>query len=368
LFCSDSKPHRIYLPAIDGLRLIAALLVFIYHFPRPLIGGPLRLIRETGWTGVDLFFVISTFLFTVLLSEEFHRTGTIKIGYFYLRRCLRIMPLYYFYLIVVLVAFTDPAWWTLTNVKRVAGLFLFVDNFIMLRNAWNTTPFSVHLWTISFEMQVYVIVPFAYLLLRRLSMRAILFICGVLALFSLLLRGVVIALGYKHPAIWAMHILRPEAILMGTIIAFALIRGYAWRIPLLIAGAIGLAVLVIMYAADQQIGAYEYWQFYVYAASAAAMGALLWEACRAGPFNAFLSLAPMRYLGKISYGIYVYHLICIEAVVLNINAPTDMLMWTAMLIAALALTIGVASASYYLIERPFLRIKNSFELVASRPA
>src|SRR5262249_29218170 len=160
------------------------------------------------------------------------------------------------------------------------------------------------LWTLSFEMQVYVIVPFAYLLLRRLSMRAILSICGAFVLISLLLRGLVIDQGYKHPAILAMPVLRPEAILTGTIVAFALIRGHAWRVPLLIGGAVGLAVLVITYVAN--LGAYEYWQLYVYAASAAVMGALLWEACRVGLLNALLSLPPMRYLGKISYGIYVY--------------------------------------------------------------
>jgi peptidoglycan/LPS O-acetylase OafA/YrhL len=352
---------RVYLPAIDGLRFVAALLVFMLHLPLA-DGVPF----QWGWTGVDLFFIISTFLFTVLLSEEDRRTGTINVGYFYLRRCLRIMPLYYFYLIAVLVVFTDLAWWNPTNFKRVAGLFLLVDNFISMRNAWNATPYAVHLWTISFEMQVYLIVPLAYLVLRRTSTRAILLIFVTLVLISLPLRLVIMERGYKFHAIYMMHFLRPEAILTGTIIALAVIRAHAWRLPFLIGGVLGLGVFVLMFVFDQRIMA-DNAQFYGYAASAAIMGALVWEACRKGPLNSFLSLPPMRYLGKISYGIYVYHLICIEGIVTVLGVPSGMLMWTTTLIAALALTVGVASTSYYLIERPFLRIKDRYELVPSRP-
>jgi peptidoglycan/LPS O-acetylase OafA/YrhL len=365
---SGQKVMRVYLPAIDGLRFVAALFVIFNHFPAAEdTFVPLRFLKNFGWIGVDLFFVISTFLFTILLSEEDRRSGTIRIRYFYLRRCLRIMPLYYFYLIIILVAFTNPAWWNPTNFKRVAGLFLFVDNFISVRNGWNATPYAVHLWTISFEMQIYLIVPFAYLVLRHTSTGAILLVCATLAFFSLPLRFVFIEAGYKHPAIWVVHFLRPEAILAGTIIAFAMIRAHAWRLQIMIGGAFGLGVLLLMFVLGQQIGTYKYWQAYVYAASAAVMGALLWGACSKGPLNWFLSLPPMRYLGKISYGIYIYHLICIQGIVNLLGEPLDLWMWAAMLILAIALTVCVASVSYYLLERPFLRIKDRYELVPSRP-
>jgi peptidoglycan/LPS O-acetylase OafA/YrhL len=91
---------RFYFPELDGLRFIAFALVFIHHAPS-LNNRVMGALHRFGWIGVDLFFALSAFLFVKILSKEFDKTGTITIGKFYIRRGLRIWPIYAIYCILM---------------------------------------------------------------------------------------------------------------------------------------------------------------------------------------------------------------------------------------------------------------------------
>lgn len=355
--------RRLYLPEIDGLRFVACALVFIHHAPMPN-----NVVKALGWSGVDLFFVISSFLFTTLLHEEQKRTRGIDVGAFYVRRILRIAPLYYCFLAAMLVLFATDAFWTRSNIVRAVGAVTFTDNLISaFRGGWSQIPYALHLWTISFEMQVYAAIPFVFVFFSRLSMRAILMTCAAAVGVSVIARYWAIQGGVTHPTIWMVPVLRIEPVLMGFVVAFVCARGFlpAWKAWFRVAAAAGLSALLFTYATDRGVGDYGPWQLYLPASTAAVMGLLVVEAVSRN--SGLLASAAMRYLGKISYGIYVFHIIGISAAVWLLGAPSDIPEGAACFVMAATLTISAAALSYRLLERPFLRMKTRYEIVLSRP-
>jgi peptidoglycan/LPS O-acetylase OafA/YrhL len=94
-----------YLPAVDGLRFFAFLMVFLFHFEEPFELDAWQGFERVGWVGVEIFFVISGFLMFYLLEREWEATGKIRIGQFYLRRVLRIYPLMLTYPLLMLLIF-----------------------------------------------------------------------------------------------------------------------------------------------------------------------------------------------------------------------------------------------------------------------
>src|SRR5271154_3218497 len=173
-----AKPPRFYQPELDGLRFYAFLGVFIchtlpfdgafyrrFHLPIPWLWGA---IAKSGAAGVDLFFALSAFLIASILLREREETGGISLRRFYLRRILRIWPLY-FLLIAVAVVLSH----TVANQHLpwyyVAGYLLFVGNWV---HAVFGRPESVcsPLWTVSIEEQFYLIWPMLMKILRRRGM------------------------------------------------------------------------------------------------------------------------------------------------------------------------------------------------------
>jgi peptidoglycan/LPS O-acetylase OafA/YrhL len=154
-----SEKEKTYFPELDGLRFFAFLLVFIHH-SEVISSNPYWLaLRDYGWMGVDLFLCLSAFLFTKLLYTEYQRTGTINIPYFYVRRTLRIWPLYYvvtFALILQTVSqlgSSGLAW-------RTIGMLTFTDNLLTAAFlTYNPFLYASHLWTIAYEEQFYAVIP-----------------------------------------------------------------------------------------------------------------------------------------------------------------------------------------------------------------
>jgi len=350
--------ERFYVPQLDGLRFTAFLLVFMNHFSWP--GG---FFKAYGWMGVDLFFVISAFLFTSLLHAEKQKTGSINICLFYLRRLLRIVPLYLFFIAVILIAFSTMIVWDTTLLKRLIAMVTFTDNLVTASGrGWNGLPYSVHLWTLSFEMQFYAIIPFGYLVLARMNRIDRLIALGWVLTLSLLARLVLLGLGYKHPTIYLVPFLRPEPMLLGIALAFWYIDGQpAW--PWALAFATAVVLFDFMLRSGVNISTYSGpWQYLVYAIAATIMGVFVCAAIR-GPylFKQILAAAPLRFLGKISYGLYVYHLLAIAMIPTWLEGPAGFA-------TGILLTIAMSSASYYIIERPFLKLKDHYAIIASRPA
>jgi len=154
----ESKP-RFYLPQLDGLRFLAFLLVFIHNAPFIEINPIWTALYEYGWIGVDLFFCLSGFLITKILALEFQEYNHINVFRFYVRRMLRIWPLYYLYILIGLLFILQTQGWFQVLPGHLAGLASFTYNFAYLFLTHKVFAVYFHLWTISYQEQFYALMP-----------------------------------------------------------------------------------------------------------------------------------------------------------------------------------------------------------------
>lgn len=170
----------VYLPALDGLRFFAFLLVFMLHLaPAPSWLSP---IADRGWLGVELFFVISAYLFFRLFAAEQRAAGRISPLKFYVRRFLRLYPLMVAYPTILLLMSGDI---TRATVARLAGLWFLSDNFLCWIRGFNPIFLSSHLWTLSYEFQLYLVLPLAFLLYAMIGRRSFLWCLLAMWILSL---------------------------------------------------------------------------------------------------------------------------------------------------------------------------------------
>jgi peptidoglycan/LPS O-acetylase OafA/YrhL len=363
--------HRFYQPELDGLRFYAFLGVFVchtlpfdgafyrrFHLPIPWLWGA---VAKSGAAGVDLFFALSAFLITSILLRELEETGSISLRRFYLRRILRIWPLYF-----LLIALGVVLAHTMVNQSLpwyyVAGYLLFVGNWV---HAVFGRPESVcsPLWTVSIEEQFYLIWPLLMKILRRRGMIVAGIVTFLLASISRI--GFVLA-GSSGGFIYYGSIARCDSLALGILLAL-----FADRLPRLTRGArllllaTGLTGWVISSAwLNEQPGPVDMRMVLGRLIVSLAAGAILY-ACLHSRSQLVRGDWVVR-LGKISYGLYMLHLTGI-LIMLSLFHPV----WGWHLLATKGLgfvmTVVLALASYRWIESPFLRLKDKFATVLSRP-
>lgn len=372
---------RVVFPGLNGVRAVAAIAVLLDHVE--LFKGYLGLralwpedaSAHLGAVGVTVFFVLSGFLITHLLLEEQCRVGTVHVGNFYVRRILRIWPLYYF---VVLLSFLV--------IPRIEALALpeysapiaehYWERFVLyvcfLPNVafvwFSTLPFGNVLWSVGVEEQFYLVWP--WIVRGRKSVAAVIVGCLVgYMVVRVATSAAVPAVGAELAAL--VHRSRFSCMMIGGLAAVTLRSG-------------GPAALRIAYHPCTQV-----------CAAACVVGLLVpgvsfpyrsliqHEVISLGAALLILNIATnprsllqlrgfaFDWFGKVSYGLYVYHAI-VAALVLRLALPLyapaglGYFAWCIFVIlATLALTAGVSWLSYVAIERPFLRQKERFAVVAS---
>ncbi|HTJ48992.1 MAG TPA: acyltransferase, partial [Cyclobacteriaceae bacterium] len=210
---------RIFIPELDGLRFIAFLLIFIHHSSVQHI-FLFDQIKTAGWLGVEIFFCLSAFLLTRLLRYEIQQLGNIDFFKFFVRRILRIWPLYLTYVILAILFSYYEHVITEENWYRALGLLTFTDDIFAAVKGFNPILFTGHLWTISYEEQFYLLLPFLIPWLVRLKFKnRIYFFVGAFIIGSLV-RGISIYFDFKDPFIWIFPITHFESILVGIVIGF----------------------------------------------------------------------------------------------------------------------------------------------------
>jgi peptidoglycan/LPS O-acetylase OafA/YrhL len=364
------------IPGLDGLRGLSFLLIFLVHTDY----------INIGWVGVQLFFVLSGFLITGILVDM--KRALPGGGYFlkfYGRRLLRIFPLYYFYLfLVLLISF---GLYNLGALTRKMELFwqqlpyalTFILNFY---NVVSKEPamFLNHLWTISVEEQFYIIWPLLIFLVPEKSYKKL--FLGAVA-FGLLFRlGFTIAYQiYGFPWVYqdAAHGLYPitlshmDAFGIGAFISQFKLPNSTKQFTILaiLLPIIGFSAQYISTGSFGPVhalgypyllgNAYQYvWGYtllnYFFAVTIDAVA-------REKMFLHFLTMRPLAYIGKISYGLYVYHLGTIFLIYrllgpeINLSQPLKKFI---LMIIEFIVTFIIASLSYRFLEKPVLTLKNRY--------
>jgi len=344
-----SADDRFYLPELDALRFFAFLAVFCCH-SWDFTHGTNQL-ADIGTFGVDLFFTLSAFLITELLVQEKQRFGVIDVPAFYVRRIFRIWPLYFVFLAV---AFLTASWW---SSPRASWLYFascagFIGNFGFY---WLGPPSPVigSLWSISVEEQFYISWP---ILLRKLNRRGVIFAGVLIWTFSICSRWLLVREG-AGSLIEFGTIGRLDPIACGILLS-AFRRSGTWQNP---SNAVRLALVpagLWLWLMADLLGA-KGMMVPVYIIVAIGCAAFMLAIIG---FEGWARNEWLCYLGKISYGLYVFHAATLLLVIwaLNGNRRSGMIA-----LIALPLTIFLAAASYRWLERPFLKMKARFQKIHS---
>ena len=347
-----------HVPALDGFRGIACLLVVAFH--SGVVAG--------ASIGVDLFFVLSGFLITSVLLAEHRRGGRLALGRFFARRALRLLPaLYVFVALALAIASFVPPRYLFGELALRAPLaaLLYASNWAAVTGGHNLGVLQPT-WSLAVEEQFYVVWPLILLFFMwlRLSSRAMALIALVLAVGSAVLRfslwremnGPFLesAAFYRE---YVASDTRAYALLVGCALAMVVRWPDAsprkvWRVDVL---AFGAAALIAYIVATYD---YAHESAEVFAVPVAGAGIIACARSRDSYTARLLAIRPLVWLCQRSYGIYLWHAAAFGVVDADVAAdpyghPPSLMQLALMWGAALA----IGSLSYAVVERPFLRIK-----------
>ncbi|MDM0045115.1 acyltransferase [Variovorax dokdonensis] len=356
--------------ALDGIRGVAILLVLIYHLGNS-VGGEFGLPRifrlaAFGWVGVDLFFVLSGFLITGILYDSKSHSHFFK--NFYMRRALRIFPLYFSALIFLLLLRT--AWPSLGLYGQASDgwLWVYLANVVIAVQGFGAFGLMDHFWSLAIEEQFYLMWPFVvYALDRRGAMRVALAMC----LAAPLLRTMLAVTTDNSPAIYVLSPMRMDSLAMGALLSLAirgpdavdpgrLVRPALWTV---VSATVVVAAIVL---ATRDLSAHS-WAMETFGLSAVSMiGVSLIVLSLASPVKRFFEHGVLRWFGKYSYGLYVWHPI-LWMIIFHSNWARSLRgsnETEAMLIslaAAIGLLLVFVMGSWHLMESQFLKLKVRFQ-------
>lgn len=365
-----STAARTYFPGLNALRFFAAFAIFGHHVEQ--IKGwygwsnsiDLRSIAELGRTAVTFFFVLSGFLISHQLLVEKTQTGSIKLSAFYLRRALRIWPLYFLTLVLVFFVYPHTPLVSLAERERLYADFfpklalyaLLLPNFAI---CLYPGPFlGAHTWSIGVEEQFYLSWPWLVKRARRALGLFLLVIVGYVAIKSALFW--IPATPRTTSLLKFVQATRIDCMAIGALGAWAIasdsrktlaILGHPVLQAMVYAGLLlCLSIGQTFSLAGVDIGP----ELYSLGFLVLMVNAPVWSH-KLGLENRFL-----RYLGRISYGIYMFHPVVIVVTVRalhKLGVPSQNYLCSYLLVptVSFALTVGVSSLSYHFLESRFLR-------------
>ena len=386
------------IPTLDGMRGIAVLLVLIFHFAWTFPGDDpttavtfvekiavrIHAVLWSGWIGVDLFFVLSGYLITRgLVSPSKKLLGT-RLKMFWMRRVLRIFPLYYAFIIVgtivALVLVGGSAW--------VPGpsYWVYMQNYALAFDD-EVLRWTAHFWSLAIEEQFYFVWPIVALMVSR---RKLIPLILVLVPAVVGLRGIMIFKGASIPAlanifhdehgiakfVYRATFTRADGLLLGAFVAVTQREvshpvSKAWRrlrFPVLVSTALALCGLYVMANGlndyDRRIMAIGYVTLALFFASSISMCA---DAVISEGARAFLSWRPLVACGKVSYGMYIFHWVLVIILAprltkmqLGMDVATQMALTGGVIVGGIAIVYVLAELSFRFFETPFLMLKGRF--------
>ena len=342
------------IPALDGIRAICVFLVIFFHLGKertlPFVPGPL---------GVLGFFVLSGLLITWLLLKEQEKSGSISLKDFYRRRALRIFPAFYvFWLLAVgsrLLAHGEGQMpWS-----QAFSAFFYVSNYF--HAIFHPSPdFILHTWSLSAEEQFYLLWPLTFLMFGKNRRRLILFLSFLIG--AIWVHRVHLWM-VSHAAYYITYAFdtRADALLTGCLLALVLKEGLAQRLFGVICRSVWAPLITVLliglseFAGRISEGYYLTGALSIEPLLVAALICQLVLHCASWPWR-WLDSRPVMYLGRISYPLYLYHMLATH-IALRVADRMPGLSTPIFVVIAVFIAIAIASCSYYFVERPFLAMK-----------
>ena len=363
---------RIYRPELDALRFFAFLAVFFHHainvspnsllMRHPFFRQWLPVTKEACGFGLSPFFFLSSYLITALLTIEKKKTGTVDLRKFYIRRILRIWPLYFFFLGVAFCLGLILTKYRIEPVRLLALALLAGNWYSVLHGTGTLSIFQ--LWSISIEEQFYLVWPS---LARVTTRKTLIWLCGLICVMSTVVAGLLVESGSTAIAVWCNSFV--ESIFFASGALMALWIGIAERTKSIRNAAISILAGIVVFIGAERLGGLTNHNGQPHAVAfaigyplvALGCGLVLWGFLCIP--SAFLP-APLVYLGRISYGLYVFHglaMIWVESSMARFLPPGGVSLMAEVVLASI-----LAALSYQFLEKPFLRLKSRFELVHTR--
>jgi peptidoglycan/LPS O-acetylase OafA/YrhL len=347
--------HR---PELDSLRGISILLIYIHHLYHPVL--------PAGFLGLDIFFVLSGFLITSLLVEEWKRESSISLKDFYIRRILRLMPALFLVVLIIgcfaLIVLDKKTatetyqgiWLTLSSVSN----WFYAFRYFSLKNAFGIT------WSLAIEEQFYLTWPlFLSLALRfRLQRRWILYILILSIAIIPLHRKILVAQGADVFRLYFGSDTRADGLLIGCLVGLLV----SWNllphnkrsaVCMKFLPAVGVIFFgyLVSYPSWTDLLLYQYGGFTLVSLSVASflIMLILWPP---KIVLSVLNFTPLVWIGRISYGLFLWHWPIRWFIYQKKAMPTS----TEQLVAVVVLSLLVSTLSYHFVEKPFLRLKKRF--------
>lgn len=357
----QNRPRLGFVPALNGLRGIAILLVMGNHVALRQ-SGPLF---PGGFVGVDIFFVLSGFLITTLLMQEFNRTGSVSLRNFYVRRVLRLGPA----LIVMLIAVCtlsfvlfDHARARQNCIHALIALF-YASNWVKALSN-DGLGIVAQTWSLSAEEQFYVVWPILLLTLLRVSGRSrhIIAVAAALALLSWM-DGIYLAMkGASFTRLCFGLDSRTDTLMIGCILGVIMVSvgiSENWKHSLqkllMVVAPLSLVCLVTFSITGNVLGRGLFYYGFVAAALMTAAMILDVMVSQQSILRRFLEMKWLVWLGSISYGLYLWH----WPIFFSMAYFYHLKGWTVMVVGT-PLAFAAAMLSYYYMELPILKFKNRF--------
>jgi peptidoglycan/LPS O-acetylase OafA/YrhL len=363
-----------YIRSLDGLRAMAIIMMMSYHFE----------VLHWTWISMQLFFVLSGFLITGILWNEKHKLSSRpdKFKKFWARRSLRIFPLYFGYLLLLFLTwlfFHFPTYYT----TYIPYLLTYTFNFTRTLQLWHFTPLFTHLWSLSVEEQFYFFFPLIMFLCRSRFIKTFMIVVICITPITRLILG----LYYQNEGLpvetvadsvyWNTLSHLDAFFIGGSIHVFSLNKkirrpGVLFFTFLFI--GLGAGALEYMnvdspfpYYQDMGYGVgrtvnYEHvWHYAIlnfFFASAILLMVSDYTRTSFGKLRSILEARWLVRIGKVSYGMYVFHWGVLVYVFKRIYSGDDLMIKILLFIPYLALTYGIAELSYSFYESKFLALKD----------
>jgi peptidoglycan/LPS O-acetylase OafA/YrhL len=360
------KRTKPYFPALDGFRFIAFLSIFFHHVTfylrqRPGNNGFWQFFNNNGWVGVDFFFVLTGFLITYLLLIERKESGRINYYGFVGRRIRRLGPLYFmalvsgfflapvFFQYILQAAYITSDYWKWV-INTLPWYAVMSGNWNTAFYGWGNLRSISQLWAICVDWQFYLIWPLV--LLQTKNLKQILAIGSGMIVFSVAFRALLVGFGVVHPGIYTDTFARLDPFAAGVIIAAILFYrpdffanyGYLYKSAFQLLSIIILAIYLYFADAGNRLtvrnGIFGYLPIEIifsYLVISLVSGK--------SSLTRVISAGPIKYLGTLGYGLYVWHVLSLELVYYawpHLNSPVA--------ISFLALSLTVITA--YLTSNP----------------